>query len=347
MLLLHIGRGKAGSSTIQNTIDRNRDGLRAAGVVVPTASAEFRGHAVDVYNGMQGAEGHAGALPALRALLDDPAHRHVFVSSEFLFTATRPEIERLKQAVGPHDVRIVVYLRAYPDWLRSLYAQGVKRGRRTTDFDAFYEAAAKRAPSRALLTRWADAFGWERLRIRHLGGLEDGGLVADLAAVVGCPLVAGPDQNASPHWLETEFTRALYGHAAARGAAAPPRGSLAAVLTVVREAIDQHAPPDAEYLTLAQHRALDDAYLADAAWLAQRADAPLPPAVADRTRERPFLPGLGAAPAEVRETVAKRLRRSLRLKEQPAVRDLALAVAAEHWPQSEAPGEPVAARLVV
>ncbi len=347
MLLLHIGRGKAGSSTIQATIDRNRAALAAAGVAVPSASAEHRGHAVDVYDGMQGTAGHEGTLPALRALLDDPAHRHVFVSSEFLFTATRPEITRLKDALGPHEVRIVVYLRAYPDWLRSLYAQGVKRGRRTSDFDAFYETAAKRAASRALLSRWADAFGWERLRVRHLGGLEGEGLVADLSAVVGCPLLAGPDQNTSPHWLETEFTRALYAHAAETGAAAPARGQLAAVLTVVREAIEQHAPADAEYLTLAQHRALEDAYLADAAWLAQRTDAPLPPAMPDRTRERPFLPDLSAAPEDVRETIGKRLRRSLRLKEQPDIRDLSLATIAAHWPQAQPAGDPVSARLLV
>lgn len=334
MLLLHIGRGKAGSSTIQNTIDLNREALRAEGIAVPARASEHRGHAVDVSFGMREVEGHEDALPGLRALLDDPANRHVFVSSEYLFTATRPEIERLRQAIGPHEVRVVAYLRAYPDWLRSLYAQGVKRGRRASDFDAFFEAAGKRAPCRALLSRWADAFGWERLRVRHLGALDGGGLVADLEAVLGCPLATGPDQNASPHWIETEFLRAFHGRVAATGETAPPRVALAAVLTVLREAIDLHAPADAEYLTLAQHRSLEDAYLADAAWLAQRTDAPLPPPLPERTRERPFLPELAAAPQDVRETITRRLRRSLRLKEQPDVRALVLATIADHWPQA-------------
>jgi hypothetical protein len=332
MLLLHIGRGKAGSTTIQSTIDLNRDGLRAHAVAVPSRSAEFRGHAVDVYRAMQQAEGDETGLHDLRTLLDDPGNRHVFVSSEFLFTATRPEIERLKQALGPHDVRIVAYLRDYPDWLRSLYVQGAKRGRRVTDFDDFYEAAAKRAPCRAFLGRWADAFGWERLRVRHLGGLGEVGLVGDLEAVLGCPLAAGPDQNTSPHWIETEFLRALNARAAARGEPAPARAALAGVLTVLREVIDLHQPPEADYLTLVQYRRLEDAYLADAAWLAQRTDAPLPPATPDRTHERPFLPELAAAPPAVRDTAAKRLRRSLRLKEQPELRLLVLATIEEHWP---------------
>ncbi|MFM9861215.1 hypothetical protein RUR49_22385 [Pseudoxanthobacter sp. M-2] len=343
MLLLHIGRGKAGSSTIQNTIDLNHEALLAQGIAVPSRASEHRGHAVDVSFGMQQAEGHEDALPGLRALLDDAANRHVFVSSEYLFTATRPEIDRLRQAIGPHDVRIVAYLRAYPDWLRSLYAQGIKRGRRASDFDAFFETAAKRAPSRAPLSRWAEAFGWERLRVRHLAGLDGGGLVADLESVLGCPLAAGPDQNASPHWIETEFLRAVHGHAASTGDTAPPRAALAAVLTVLREAIDLHAPDDAMYLTLSQHRALEDAYLADAAWLAQRTDAPLPPPLPDRTRERPFLPELAATPQDVRETIARRLRRSLRLKEQPEVRALVLATIAEHWPQARDVGDDAAA----
>jgi hypothetical protein len=342
MLLFHIGRGKAGSSTIQNTIDLNREALRAQGIAVPSRASDHRGHAVDVAFGMQQVEGHDDALPGLRALLDDPANRHVFVSSEYLFTATRPEIERLRQAIGPHDLRIVAYLRAYPDWLRSLYAQGIKRGRRASDFDAFFETAGKRAPCRALLSRWADAFGWERLRVRHLAGLHSGGLVADLEAVLGCPLATGPDQNASPHWIETEFLRALHGRAASTGETAPPRAALAAVLTVLREAIELHAPDDAEYLTLAQHRSHEDAYLADAAWLAQRTDAPLPPPMPERTRERPFLPELTAVPAEVRETIARRLRRSVRLKEQPELRTLILDMVADHWPQTADLGDEAA-----
>lgn len=332
MLLLHIGRGKAGSSTVQSTIDRNRDALRAHAVAVPSRSAQFRGHAVDVYRAMQQADGDETGLHDLRALLDDPGNQHVFVSSEFLFTAPRREIERLKQALGPHDVRIVAYLRDYPDWLRSLYVQETKRGRRVADFDDFYEAAAKRAPCRIFLGRWAEAFGWERLRVRHLAGLEEVGLVGDLEALLGCPLAAGRHQNASPHWIETEFLRALRARAAARGEPAPARAALAGVLTVLREVIDLHEPPEADYLTLTQYRRLEDAYLADAAWLAQRTDAPLPPATPDRTHERPFLPELAAAPPAVRNTAAKRLRRSLRLKEQPELRLLVLATIEEHWP---------------
>lgn len=352
MLLLHIGRGKAGSSTIQNTIDINRDALQASGIAVSTRSSDFRGHAVDVYFGMQEAEEHRDALPTLRRMLDDTAHRHVFISSEFLFTATRPEIDRLKQAIGPHDLRIVVYLRDYPVWLRSLYGQGIKRGRRSVDFDAFYETTAKRASCRVSLGRWANAFGWERMRVRHLAGLEAegstgeaadaatdttarSGLVDDLQTVIGCPLAAGRDQNTSPHWIETEFLRALHAHARASGAPTPPRGSLAAPLTVLRETIELHAPADAEYLTLEQHRRLEDDYLADSAWLAQRTDAPLPPASPDRTRERPFLPTLATAPPIVREACAKRMRRSLRLKEQPEMRTLVLATLAAHWPEAE------------
>jgi hypothetical protein len=347
MLLLHIGRGKAGSTTIQSTIDQNREVLQAHAVAVPSRSAEFRGHAVDVYRAMQQAEGDETGLHDLRALLDDPANRHVFVRSEFLFTAARTEIERLKQAIGPHEVRILAYLRDYPDWLRSLYTQGVKRGRRVTDFDDFYEAAAKRAPCRAWLARWGNAFGWEPMRVRHLAGLGDAGLIGDLEAVLGCPLAPGPDQNTSPHWIETEFLRALNARAAVRGEEAPSRAVLVAVLTVLREAIALHESPEAEYLTLAQHRQLEEAYLADAAWLAQRTDAPLPPAVADRTHERPFLPALSAAPQDVRETAARRLHRSLRLKEQPELRMLVMATVEERWPAIAGAGRYDPAALVL
>jgi hypothetical protein len=209
VLILHIGRGKAGSSTIQSTVATNREALLAHGIALSARSGEHRGHAVDVFFGMQQAEEHRDGLANLRALLDDERHRHVFVTSEYLFTATAPAIERLKQAIGPHDVGIIAYLRAYPEWLRSLYVQGIRRGRRHVDFDAFYARAAKRASCRAPLSQWADAFGWERMRIRHLGGLAAGGLIDDLASVLGCALQPGADLNASPHWLEVELLRAI------------------------------------------------------------------------------------------------------------------------------------------
>jgi hypothetical protein len=341
VLLLHIGRGKAGSSTIQNTVALNREALLAHGIALSARSGEHRGHAVDVFFGMQQAVEHRDGLANLRALLDDERHRHVFVTSEYLFTATAPAIERLKQAIGPHDVSIIAYLRAYPEWLRSLYVQGIRRGRRHVDFDAFYERAAKRASCRAPLSQWADAFGWERLRIRHLGGLTAGGLIDDLASVLGCVLRPEADQNTSPHWLEVELLRAINAEWPAQpaGDTAPAKSHLAPVWSIMREAIAEQAPPGAEYLTLAQHRRLSEAYLEDAAWLAGLTDAPMPPPLPERTAERPFLPTIAAAPGEFRETVARRLRRSLRLKEHPQTRDLVLAVLARHW-ERERDGAP-------
>jgi hypothetical protein len=60
-------------------------------------------------------------------------------------------------------------------------------------------------------------------------------------------------------------------------------------------------PPGAEYLTLAQHRRLAEAYIEDAEWLAKRTDAPMPPPLPERTAERPFLPTIAAAPVELRK----------------------------------------------
>ncbi len=335
MLLLHIGRGKAGSSTIQNTVATNQDALLAHGIALSARSGEHRGHAVDVFFGMQLAEAHRDGLANLRARLDDERHRHVFVTSEYLFTATAPAIERLKQAIGPHDVRIIAYLRAYPDWLRSLYVQGIRRGRRDVDFDAFYRRAAKRASCREPLSQWADAFGWGRLRVRHLGSLPNGGLIDDLGSVLGCPLQPGADQNASPHWLEVELLRAINAAWPAEPsgdpAGAPAKADLAPVWSIVREAVALHAPPAAEYLTLAQHRRLADEYLEDATWLHGQADAPLPPSLPERTAERPYLPTIAQAPDAFRETVTRQLHRSVRLKAHPETRDLVLAVLARHW----------------
>lgn len=338
MLILHIGRGKAGSSTLQNTLELNRAALQARGIAVPAHATEHRGHAVAVHLAMQRPDAADDALRELRALLDDPAHSHVFASSEFLFTATPAEIERLKQALGPHVPRIVVYLRDYSSWLRSFYGQGARRGGRVGDFDAFFDTAARRVSCRKSLTRWGEAFGWERLRVRHLAGLE-GGIVGDLEGVVGCALAPGPDQNASPHWLETEFLRALYVRTAGGGTPLPQRAGVPAVLAILREAVDLHGTPDAEYLTLAQQRRLDDAYRADADWLARRADAPPPPPLPGRSRERPFLPALSAAPADVRETVTRRLRRSVRLKQHPELRAGVLSLVAEHWRTGDDGGE--------
>jgi hypothetical protein len=299
MLVLHIGRGKAGSSTIQRGLLTSRTLLRTHGILMPPEE-ELPG-------------GNFAALPAalrsddaasLRAFLDFVEQSHpqrVVVSSEFLFSLRAPQIASLRELIKGHQVLIVAYVRDYTSWLPSLYAQATRTGKNRKDFDDFFERTRARCSVVPNLQAWADVFGWEKLRVRSIdsASLEGGDIMKDFSSVLGVEMVLPADRNVSPHWVEIEFIRAVYSRAPLLRKDAAAKADLRRARDRLKKCIAAESLGSARYLTKHQLEDLAAEYAKDLEYVGKRTGVAIPMPVGKQGRARDFLPSLETAPRSV------------------------------------------------
>ena len=305
-LFLHIGRGKSGSSTIQSLAHDYVDFMKAMGVACP----------LTVY----GIVNHSRLAAALRTDSEPETitkfrkdvrrnkRRKVFISAEALLSLEKEGMQKLKRHVGGHrEIRLIVYVRDYPNWLQSIYAQRTKRAMNSEHFDDFYKRIGYRVSALADLERWGDEFGWEAMHIRPLlpETLVNGDLVTDLLHALGVNALA-PDvetQNMAPNWMSLELQRALTTAAKSRSV---PFNLLSARTT--RHLFDRRTegvePHRVQYLSKDQWLELADLYRADMAALGRHLGVSFPINLPAPT-ERPFLPDISHVPDEVKANILK------------------------------------------
>lgn len=171
-LVLHIGSTKTGTSAIQSALVRNRDTLRARGVLVPPGRRDEKAEAGRVTGG-NGWMLHAFksrfrkqpnvALKRLKArlgeVLADTSANTVVFSSEALGGYEAQQLTELKSVLDQYfdDVQIVYFVRHLTDHAISRYSEYVKRRGMKKAFSEF--AATYEAPFKAALENYETVFG--------------------------------------------------------------------------------------------------------------------------------------------------------------------------------------------
>ncbi|WP_288941540.1 hypothetical protein [uncultured Roseovarius sp.] len=236
-LLLHIGTGKTGSTSIQGCLQANADRIRAQGVYVPAILGE-RNHrklpaivqkdaASKNFMVTQGIKG-PGQRQAARdkwktEFLDDIAaagarYDRCIITAEHLSFLDAGEIEDLKALLsGPFQPpRILVYLRDPIDYEVSMYdtalkVGGLRPGPRPPE-------PGGETDYRMLLEKWAGVFGVDALDVRIFDRREllQGDIVADFAQAAGldttgfaCPDPENPSLDLLGKALLTQVNRKL------------------------------------------------------------------------------------------------------------------------------------------
>ena len=308
-LYLHIGRGKSGSSTIQSLARTHADFMERAGFSCPLSVNGLPNHG-RLAVALNAIDGDRETIGKFRQDLAHAGSRNVFVSAEAFHSLKRDGIARLRRLTRDHEVRILFYVRDYPSWIPSMYAQSTKHGRNLEDIDSFVRTGRRNLSVVARLERWAEAYGWEAIRIRPLdaGILAGGNLVTDLLHALGIvdppPEVAR--ENVSPHWIALEVVRAL-GIAATKSAVGriDPR-SLKGILRLCEASVDPAAPRRTPYLTRAQSLDAAELYRRDLETLGRHQGLTFPVTLPEPS-ERAFLPGFDAVPRDVCATILGRL----------------------------------------
>jgi hypothetical protein len=297
VIYLHIGRNKAGSTTLQDFFLAHRAELERGGV----RYALF-GHLKDSVPGIIGF-GQSDELAAHARAHPDKA---MLVSNEFMFGWPREYTDAMVAGLKGLDVRVIAYIRPYDSWLCSSYAQDVRNGESRRDFDAYFDWLRPRVSAWPYLEAWGEGLGWNKIRVRAIDprGGASGDLVADCLTAMGLDPGLGraiPPSNQAPHWATVELLRALIDRNREEGwdeaglAIAMPLRRLFEECLAERPGFDRRV----QYLTPAQEHELIELYNRDLARLSECIGPALEPQLIGEARERPFLPSLEQVPAEI------------------------------------------------
>jgi hypothetical protein len=308
-LYLHIGRGKAGSSTIQSLAKDHAAFMLRAGISCPLTL-----HGLSNHSRLAAALNFIDSdRPTIKKFQKDLARSsspNVFLSAEAFHNLRDEGLARLKWITRNQQVRILFYVRDYPSWIESMYAQSTKKNSNLKDFDSFFEAGWQNLSVVARLEKWAGVFGWESLRIRPLDAsvLVGGDLISDLLHALGAedPPPKVLRKNESPHWMILEIMRAL-GIAATKSAiGSVDNRSIKVLRRLIEDCIDPNTPRRIQYLTRAQWLEAADLYQNDMGVLARHIGMTIPASLRG-PQEREFLPDFNAVPRDVRRAIHDRM----------------------------------------
>ncbi len=242
MIVIHIGLRKAGSTSIQAFLRDNAEALGAMGVEYPRIGrrrhANHQNLAAEI-RGLASFDAGLGDTGRLAEHWRTAAAGTMILSAENFEEAETGEAGKFLalRRGGAEAVRIVLIVRDLVSLTPSSYTQMVKIGVKSHSFDAFFEKrmADRRVHYFRTARRWAEAFGWENLRVRLLdpGHLLNGDLIDDFLSQADIdpadPRVAAMHRpgvvNVNPGWRVVEAVRALYGGRAALPPAHPLAGA--------------------------------------------------------------------------------------------------------------------------
>jgi hypothetical protein len=292
---LHIGRNKAGSTSLQDVFLAQREALAAAGLRYC-----LFGHLKDSVPGVPGFQSQIELADHARG----GTERAYLISNEFMFGWPLDYTRSMATWLAGFDVRIIAYIRPYGAWIRSAYADAVKNGENSRDFDRYLDWMAPRISAWPYLEGWGEAFGWDRVRIRSIDprDLAGGDLIGDCLAALGLDPALGTSpgrSNQAPDWPVIEMLRCLITRDDEAGWEPAGRRIADPLRALMESCLTETPVPPLDYLTAAQATRLAALYNRDLDLLAARTGVALQP---DHPtgREREILPGFAQIPADLR-----------------------------------------------
>lgn len=141
---IHIGVHKTGSTSIQHSLARHRDKLRAHGVCVPRSAAwspSVAAHhhlAFEINKSPAFDPSHGGMKDLLAELRAETSDKILLSSEDLAFCVKHPA--RLRKLRDPlvalgFEIVWIVYFRTFPDWAESAYTELAKSLNVRTNFE--------------------------------------------------------------------------------------------------------------------------------------------------------------------------------------------------------------------
>ena len=303
-LYLHIGRNKAGSTTLQKYCLDHEKELKNAGVR----------YALFGYPSPPGSE--APTFPSHMALAEFVRTQQadaVLVSHEGICCFPAEMTAAMAADLSDLNTRVIFYIRPYRDWVVSSYNFDVRIGFNGRDFDRYLEVIASRVSFRPMLEIWGDALGWENIRVRSTdpADLQGGDLVSDLMSAINVDLMPGRQSerlNTAPSWMAIELMRPILGRDQALGWDSTGLATAQVLHHYTDEAIKECGEifVDATYLTRSKSEEMANLYNEDLVFIKERTGVNLKQDDARHAPERAFLPGAEQVPEKILRLIGDR-----------------------------------------
>ena len=300
-LLLHIGRNKAGSTTLQTYFERNAIWLHSAGVDY-------------VLFGQPSPPD--GALPSFTTHRDIAAFtrvragRSVLVSHEGLCCFPLDLTLIMATDFAELDTQVIFYVRPYSEWVLSSYNFDVRTGCNAESIDTYLLRSDPGISFWPMLDIWGETLGWDRVHVRslHPGDLKDGDLLVDCLAALGLQAAPEPPAeraNVSPSWWVIEMLRLVAQPGPATGWTREGRAVAEEIhrLTDLAAARAGLLCPPTTYFSSAQMHSLATLYNRDLARVAGKTGTQLHLDRPDRSAERLFVPSARHLPQLLIHTI--------------------------------------------
>jgi hypothetical protein len=157
VIYLHIGRNKAGSTTLQDFFLKNIAELERHGI-----HYALYGHLKDSVPGVPGFD----RQDAIASYARTYPERSLLISHEWMLQWDAIHAEIMAAALRGLPVKIIVHMRPYPSWICSNYAQDVRIGESSEHFDDYFESFRPKLSMWPDLRRWGELFGWDNVIVR-------------------------------------------------------------------------------------------------------------------------------------------------------------------------------------
>ncbi len=237
-VVLHVGMGKTGTTTIQAVFHRSRRALARQGILYPRSPGPRRhariGLAMQPDDGVPrdsvGWRRQGVSTPGeLRPILEDALFReverrrpeHLLISDEALLRAANGTLANLRELCDrlASTVRVVAYLRRQDEHLCSRYQQVIKREGEVRTLTQRAQALDEVHDFHARLLAWRDIMRPDHLVVRTFepDRFVDGSLLSDFVAASGLEIAPGtlaevPARNESLDAETVEVLRILNLH---------------------------------------------------------------------------------------------------------------------------------------
>jgi len=192
-LILHIGMGKTGTTSIQYMLNKNSKQLKNNGYIYHVSNNVRPNHHILVSTpfdkNMWSRDGYKYA--ELKKFFDDSSASTMIISTEKLLGAPKYYIKRIKEVYSNVDIEVLVYIRNQIDSLPSIYLQRQK-DLKTPYYYSIRKAFDKYKDSWGaqpdkIVNNWMEVFNKDSIRVRVFDRtlFEDNDVCNDFARLVG------------------------------------------------------------------------------------------------------------------------------------------------------------------
>ncbi|MCY4043723.1 MAG: hypothetical protein OXE99_01435 [Cellvibrionales bacterium] len=184
-LILHIGRHKTGTTSLQTFLFQNRDALKRQGVLYPVSGLRVAAHhwisepLARKKLKVTGALTHFIESPHWQQLTDeiDQSPQEVVLLSSEAFQNVEPEV--LAGLFQGFDVEVIVYLRGQVDYLASSYAQFIHANQSGQSLDDYQSGFIQHANFLDFLSPWEASFDNLHVSLFDKGYLYKSDVIVD------------------------------------------------------------------------------------------------------------------------------------------------------------------------